>query len=118
MMIAARLFIPYSGFVFIRKTQTKAGNKDFYFTYRLAQNVRDGQRIRQQTLLNLGTHFEIEESDWTLLGSRILQLLKKDSTLFALQCSETVEARANYLFEKLTDREAQLVAKGSGIVTA
>ncbi len=76
-MIAARLFIPYSGFVFIRKTQTKAGNKDPYFTYRLAQNVRDGQRIRQQTLLNLGTHFEIEESDWTLLGSRILLLLKK-----------------------------------------
>ena len=114
--LAARLFLPYSGFVFIRKTQTKAGKKDPYFTYRLVQNVRDGQRIRQQTLLNLGTHFEIEKSDWTLLCSRILQLLKKDSPLFALQCSETVEAKAKYLVEKLTDREAQLIAKGSRIM--
>ena len=65
---------PYSEFVFIRKTETKAGKKDPCFTCRLVQNVRDGQRIRQQTLLNLGTHFEIKQSDWTLLCSRILQL--------------------------------------------
>ena len=101
--------------MFIRRTQTKAGKKDPYYTYRLVHNVRDGQRIRQQTLLNLGSHFEIEKADWTLLCLRIKQLLRKDPPRLALQCSEALEAKAKYLVERMTDREAQSIAEDSKI---
>ena len=75
--------------MFIRKTKTKTlDDGEAYFTYRLVESVRDGQQVRQRTLLNLGKDFAIEPQHWPLLVARIEQLLQdtqaQQAELFAL----------------------------------
>ena len=42
--------------MFIRRAKTGSGKKGGYHTYHLVQSVRDWNRVRKRTLLNLGTH--------------------------------------------------------------
>ena len=57
-------------------------------TYRLVESVREGQQVKQRTLLNLGKDFAIEPQHWPLLTARIEQLLQdtqaQQAELFAL----------------------------------
>ena len=51
--------------MFIRRTQTRnraAGEP--YITYRLAQTARVGAAVKQTTLLNLGSHFDLPPEEW------------------------------------------------------
>ena len=91
--------------MFIRRAKTGSGKKGGYHTYRLVQSVRDGDRVRQRTLLNLGTHFDIEKPLWPLLCSRVLQLLRKENPLFALECPEALESKARYIYAQLVERD-------------
>ena len=75
--------------MFIRKTKTKSlEDGEAYFTYRLVESVREGQQVKQRTLLNLGKDFAIEPQHWPLLTARIEQLLQdtqvQQAELFAL----------------------------------
>jgi transposase len=75
--------------MFIRKTKTKTlDDGEGYFTYRLVESVREGQQVKQRTLLNLGKDFAIEPQHWPLLTARIEQLLQDgqaaQAELFAL----------------------------------
>lgn len=75
--------------MYIRKTKSKTlDNGEAYFTYRLVESVREGQQVKQRTLLNLGKDFAIEPVHWPLLTARIEQLLQDAQTqqveLFAL----------------------------------
>lgn len=75
--------------MFIRKTKTKTlDGGEAYFTYRLVESVREGQQVKQRTLLNLGKDFAIEPQHWPLLTARIEQLLQdtqvQQAELFAL----------------------------------
>ena len=46
--------------MFIRRTRTRRTDTGLdYFTYRLVRTEREGQRVRQRTLLNLGSHYEL-----------------------------------------------------------
>lgn len=66
--------------MYIRKTKTKTlENGAGYFTYRIVESVRDGTKVKQRTLLNLGHDFAIEPAHWPLLTARIEQLLQGDS---------------------------------------
>jgi len=48
--------------VFIRRALTRTGaDGTRYYTFRLCQTKREGDRVRQRTLLNLGAHFKIEK---------------------------------------------------------
>lgn len=48
------------GGMYIRRTTIKSRHTgEPYYTYRLVETVREGERIRQRTLLNLGRHFEV-----------------------------------------------------------
>jgi Transposase DDE domain len=70
--------------MFIRRARTrnKAAN-EAYFTHRLVASQRIGKRVRQLTLLNLGRHFDLPQSDWPRLCARIEALLAAQPGLLA-----------------------------------
>jgi hypothetical protein len=62
--------------MFIRKAATRnKSTNESYFTFRLVSSERTGKQVRQITLLNLGRHFELSQSDWPRLCARIDALL-------------------------------------------
>ena len=60
--------------MFIRRTRTRSIGER-YFTFRLVRAERIGSKVRQRTLLNLGRHFDVAQSDWPVLCRRIDELL-------------------------------------------
>ncbi|MCK5830261.1 MAG: hypothetical protein KAH20_08160 [Methylococcales bacterium] len=59
----------------IRRTKTKnLKDGSAYFTYRIVESVRIGNKVKQRTLLNIGADFTIEQAHWLLLTARIEQL--------------------------------------------
>ena len=87
--------------MYIRRTKTKTLNQnEAYYTYRIVESVRLGEKVKQRTLLNLGKEFSIEQTHWPLLCARIEQLLQSDagrqSELFDLadELDQTTEAAA------------------------
>ena len=73
--------------MFIRKTTTQKylPNGKAYTTYRLVRQYRNVLGVsKQETLLNLGGEFEVEENNWRLLCDRIEQLQSNDG-LFELE---------------------------------
>lgn len=85
--------------MFIRTSSQKdrKTNKT-YTTHRLVEGYRtaDG-KVRQETLLNLGTHFSIPKSQWKLLADRIEELLCEQGSLLSI--------------EPALEKEAQRIAK-------
>jgi Transposase DDE domain len=79
--------------MFIRKTPTrnKSGGES-YFTHRLVASERTGQKVRQITLLDLGRHFDLPQSDWPRLCTRIEALLAGQGGI--LPEPETIETLA------------------------
>ena len=68
--------------MFIRCTQTRNRKSGApYTTYRLVQSVRTAQGIKQTTLLNLGSHFDLPKDQWPLLAQRIDELVHNQSSL-------------------------------------
>lgn len=62
--------------MFIRRTSIKSRKTgDPYYTYRLVESVREGGRVRQRTLLNLGRHFDVPREQWAALSQRIDDLV-------------------------------------------
>ncbi len=63
--------------VFIRKSlikNTKTGAA--YYSFRLVESVRLNNKVKQKTLLNLGSHFDIDPTHWSLLAQRIEQIVQ------------------------------------------
>jgi Transposase DDE domain len=81
--------------MFIRKTATRNKSTDeAYFTFRLVTSERTGKQVRQITRLNLGRHFDLPQSDWPRLCSRIDALLAGQSGMLAEpQAIETLAQR-------------------------
>jgi hypothetical protein len=79
--------------MFIRKTATrnKSANES-YFTFRLVTSERTGKQVRQITLLNLGRQFDLPQSDWPRLCTRIEALLGGQAGM--LPEPETIETLA------------------------
>ena len=87
--------------MYIRKTKIKNSKQGkAYYSYRIVESIRDGNKVKQKTLLNLGKHFDIEPCHWSALSSRIEQLLQsgvvEQTDLFDLQSEldETLEKAA------------------------
>ncbi|MGA2168872.1 MAG: hypothetical protein ABSG62_11720 [Terracidiphilus sp.] len=50
--------------MFIRRTGTRRKDcAEAYFTYRLVEAVRVARAVRQRTLLNLGTQFDLAQAE-------------------------------------------------------
>ena len=80
--------------MFIRKTKTRTTDEGVeYFSYRLVDSSRVAGKVRQRTLLNLGSHFAIPQSQWPELCQRIEQLLYHQPDLL-LELDEPLEREA------------------------
>src|SRR5665647_3033206 len=81
--------------MFIRRTNTSSRKTgQAYHTYRLVEGVRTGNVVKQTTLLNLGTHFDVEQAVWPALAARIDALLRGREGLQLEPLPESVEAIA------------------------
>ena len=75
--------------MFIRRTQTRNRiSGEPYTTYRLVHSARVGKAVKQTTLLNLGSHFDLPQDEWPALARRIDELLRGQSSLFDPTLSE------------------------------
>jgi hypothetical protein len=81
--------------MFIRRTQTRTRESGQpYTTYRLVQTARVGGAIKQTTLLNLGSHFDLPQHEWPALGARIDELLHGQRPLLDATLSDAGQALA------------------------
>ena len=90
--------------MYIRKTKiksNKAGSED-YFTFRLVFSERIADKVKQRTLLNLGSNFSLPKDQWHSLTDRIDQILSGQQSL--LSEPELIESLAQQY-------AAQIVAK-------
>ena len=95
--------------MFVRRTQTRAtANGERYFTHRLVCSQRNGARVRQRTLLNLGRHFAVPPSDWRLLCSRVEQILSSQHALPLADVPREIEREANCIAAQLLARQVAL----------
>ena len=100
--------------MFIRRTRTRRTDTgQDYFTYRLVRTEREGQRVRQRTLLNLGSHYDIDRTQWPTLCARIEQLLSGQADLLDPDCPAAVETEAQRVAAQLLAR-APAPAVGEG----
>jgi len=91
--------------MFIRKTKTRSTRDGkSYFTYRLVKSVREGKKVRQVTILNLGSQFAVEQEDWPLLCQRIEDILGGRAAVFADTVPEEIEQEAQRLAAQLLAR--------------
>ena len=81
--------------MFIRRTQTRnrlSGQP--YTTYRLVHTARVGGTVKQSTLLNLGSHFDLPRDEWASLAQRIDELLRGQRCLLDTTLSDAGQALA------------------------
>jgi len=92
--------------MFIRRTTIKARQSGgAYYTYRLVENQRVADKVRQTTLLNLGRYFAVPESDWKALSARIEQLLTVQAGCFEQALPASLERQAqNYAARIIAQR--------------
>ena len=75
--------------MFIRCTRTRSRSSgEPYVTYRLVQTARVGGAVKQTTLLNLGSHFDLPQDQWSALALRIDELLRGQACLLDTALSE------------------------------
>jgi transposase len=83
--------------MYIRRTTIKSRRSgEPYFTYRLVESIREGGRVRQRTLLNLGRHFEVPQAQWPALAQRIEALVGGQAELFVADLDARWEQAAQH----------------------
>ena len=84
--------------MFIRRAKIRTSERGkVYYSYRLVRSERSGDRVRQHTLLNLGSNFPLERRHWPMLCARTQQLLDRQGELVPLTCPEEVERHAQHI---------------------
>ena len=90
--------------MFIRRTLTRRTSGKDYHSHRLVESRRDGAKVRQRTLLNLGSDFDLPKDAWPLLCRRIDEILNGQAPLID-ETPGVVEEQAQRI-------AAQLLARG------
>ena len=91
--------------MFIRRTRTRRTQTgQAYFTHRLVRAERVGETVRQRTLLNLGSHYDIERAYWPVLCARIEHLLSGQAELLDPDCPAALEREAQRIAAQLLAR--------------
>jgi hypothetical protein len=76
--------------MFIRRTQTRNRTSgEPYSTYRLVESSRMAGSVKQTTLLNLGSHFDLPQQEWAALARHIDELYRGQRPLVDGTLSET-----------------------------
>jgi Transposase DDE domain len=93
--------------MYIRCTRQKNKTNDqTYATHRLVESYRNERgQVRQQTLLNLGSQFNIPKAQWKLLADRIEEITHGQQSLIELESEIEKEAQriAKLVISKLAD---------------
>ena len=91
--------------MFIRRTRTRSANHGKpYYSHRLVRSERQGLRVRQRTVLNLGSDFAVPPDQWAVLCSRIEQLIEPQRNLAPAECPAEVERQAQRIAAQLVSR--------------
>ena len=81
--------------MYIRRTSIKSRHTgEPYYTYRLVESVRTGNKVQQKTRLNLGRHFAVPREQWPQLVQRIEQIIHGQHRLFDTALDPQWEADA------------------------
>ena len=87
--------------MFIRRTlNRRTAGGQAYYTHRLVCSERLGKSVRQRTLLSLGRHFAVPKEEWSLLCSRISEVLNGQDNLLE-RCSSDLEEEAQRIAARL-----------------
>ncbi len=91
--------------MYIRRVTTRRSvSGETYHSYRLVESRREGGRVRQVALLNLGRHFDLPEGLWPALCARLGQLLGNQGVLVPVDLPEAVETHAQALAARFVAR--------------
>lgn len=92
--------------MYIRRTHTRnSATGESYHTHRLVQSKRIGSHVRQETLLNLGRHFAIDQEQWPVLCSRIEEVMSGQNSLLPADHSDAIEREAQRIAAQLLTRQ-------------
>jgi transposase len=92
--------------MYIRRTQTRnTATGERYFTHRLVRSERQGGKVRQVTLLNLGRHFAVAQAHWPTLCARLEELLSGQEVLLGGRGGLLIEREAQRLAGLLLARQ-------------
>jgi transposase len=95
--------------MYIRRTQTRnTATGERYFTHRLVRSQRIAGKVRQVTVLNLGRHFAVAQSDWPTLCARLEEILSGQEGLLGYG-SLLVEREAQRLAAQILAREGTTI---------
>lgn len=99
--------------MFIRRTQTRnTATGESYYTHRLVESKRIGQKVKQVTLLNLGRDFAIAQDHWPILCLRIDQILSAQYALLDIECPVAVEREAQRIANQFLVRRSESAPVG------
>lgn len=100
--------------MFIRRTQTRNRiSGEPYVTYRLVHSTRVGNAIKQTTLLNLGSHFDLPQAHWPALAQRIDELVHGQRSILESTLPEEVQAFAQRFAAQIIARKPTVPSLGS-----
>ena len=100
--------------MFIRRTQTRSRvSGEPYVTHRLVRSERVGSAIKQTTVLNLGSHFDLPQAHWPALAQRIDELVQGQSSLLDATLPEEVQAFAQRFAAQIIARKAPVPSLGA-----
>jgi transposase len=87
--------------MFIRRVKTRTTEDGTsYYSYRLVDSYRVANRVRQRSLLNLGSSFDFPRDQWPELAQRIEQILQGQNELLFSQ-PEALEQQAQSIVSLL-----------------
>jgi len=100
--------------MFIRRTQTRNRiSGEPYVTYRLVQTSRVGKSVKQATVLNLGSHFDLPQAHWPSLAQRIDELVSGQASMLDAALPEHVRAFAQRFAAQIIARKPAVPSLGS-----
>jgi Transposase DDE domain len=100
--------------MFIRRTQTRNRvSGEPYATYRLVHSARVGSAIKQTTVLNLGSHFDLPQAHWPALARRIDELVHGQSSMLEASLPEQVQAFAQRFAAQIIARKQPVPSLGA-----
>lgn len=94
--------------MFIRATPFKnKSNGKTYNNYRLVESYRNqGGKVRQSTIITLGSNFSVDKSKWRLLADRIEEICSGQSSLIPLD--PELEKEAEDIAKLVTQKSATI----------
>lgn len=100
--------------MFIRRTQTRNRiTGEPYVTYRLVQTARVGKSVKQATVLNLGSHFDLPQAHWPALAQRIDELVGGQRSMLEATLPEQVQAFAQRFAAQIIARKPAVPSLGT-----